>query len=166
MRSRSLRCRTQTELLKWARERKRCGGRKRRREGLEWDTQLMINTSILIIVITRLPRTSAESLFLCLRLSPSILPLLRTHTRVTGNTFQIDVSAHKKILNSSFMHRPSYLISGLQNKITFHVQYCQSGGVPHQYFCWITNECFLWIVSSSPIPALSMVHEKSWGKHW
>lgn len=50
----------------------------------------MINTSILIIVITRLPRTSAASLF------PLSLSLASSPSHVAGNTFQIDVAVHRK----------------------------------------------------------------------
>ncbi len=86
-----------------------------------------------------------------LPLSPSLTinrSLSFTHTR-THTHYRQYISngciSEQKLLNSTFMHHSSYLISELQNKNHFSAQYCQSGEVPHQYSCWITNECFLWL---------------------
>lgn len=121
----------------------------------------MINTSILIIVITRLPRTSAASLVPYLCLSPSVhffSSFLQTHTQTHTHTHTL-LAIHFKqmyqcseILNSSFINGPSSAIRAdkLSNLRTaeqnhFSMQYCQPGEVPHQYFCQIMSECFLWL---------------------
>lgn len=63
-------------------------------KGLEWDTQLMINTSILIIVITHLPRTSATTPppppHLCL--SPLIASSPSHTTRMSHGTNKLSSS--------------------------------------------------------------------------
>lgn len=85
---------------------------------MEWDPHAMKNTSILIIVITCLPRTSAASLFLYLHLSPTD----RDTHKHAADTFQIvGVTAEEKI-NPAFRHHTPVLMEsrkGRDKKITF-----------------------------------------------
>lgn len=121
------------------------GGIKRERfggKGLEWDPQAMKNTSILIIVITCLPRTSAASLFLYLHLSPTD----RDTHKHAADTFQIvTVTAEEKI-NPAFRHRTPVLTEFLwkrdKKKNHFLVW---SGVVPHQCFCRDAHKWFLFL---------------------
>lgn len=132
----------QTELLKWAQEWKRYKARKIWREGLEWDPQAMKNTSILIIVITCLPRTSAASLFLYLHLSPTD----RDTHKHAADTFQIvRVTAEEKV-NPAFRHHTPVLMEsqkGQDEKKTHFPAW--SGEVPHQCFCWDMHKWFVFL---------------------
>lgn len=108
---------------------------------MEWDPRAMKNTSILIIVITCLPRTSAASLFLYLHLSPTD----RDTHKHAANTFQIvRVTAEEKI-NPAFWHYTPVLMEsqkGQEGKNHFPVR---SGEVPHQCFCRDMRKWFLFL---------------------
>lgn len=159
MRSRSTRCRTQTELLKWARERKRYGGRTRRREGIGMGYTTH-DKHIHPHYCNNPPATHQCSISPPPSPSLSIgrsLSFTDTHIHyrqyISNTTYQCP-----KILDFSFMRRPCYLISELQNKNHFSVQYGRSGAVPHQYLCLITNECFLWLPHCKLITYSCSVH--------
>lgn len=55
-------------------------------ERIEWDTKVIINTSILIIVITLLLRTAADSLFHDISISRQWLPTFHTYTQQIQNS--------------------------------------------------------------------------------
>lgn len=87
------------------------------------------------------------------RFTFSLYTQTHTHTRTLLAIHFKQMYQCSEILNSSFINRPSSAIRAdkLSNLRTaeqnhFSMQYCQPGEVPHQYFCQIMSECFLWLL--------------------
>lgn len=81
-------------------------------------------------------------------------------THIAGNTFPIDTIRAQQILNSRFIHSPSYLISDLRNKITFWCNIVSQERFHTNTSVRLRIHVFLWLPHCKLITYSCSVHEK------